>query len=322
MKNSLNTIIFGTLKLKATMKRFKITSILFVLLSVLSISCDTEPVDPVLNENGNGNENPGSGSAVFKVDFNGETYVATNTLATVGNGLISIGGLKGSNGQAVSIVIEGTTTGTYSGGDVALMDYNPGNSEYSYSNLFVEGADAGSVTISSIDTANKTISGTFHFLGKWTDDEANIPSITFTNGTFTNIPYTGGIATPDEFFKATVDGTPFSYAGSDLAVVVAEGTPTLITINAINANHKFNISFPDTITQGTYTFQVGASVTARARYTDAQDNNYNITGGTLTITSNANGWVAGSFSFPVMAADGTTVLHTVSAGTFNVEWDF
>lgn len=303
------------------MKRIKFLSILFLALSAITLtSCgDTEPVDPVLTQPGDG-ETP-AGPAVFKVDFSGQTYVATATTAVIGQGLITVHGAKGANGQAVSIVVEASTTGTYNG-ELALMDYNPGNSEYSYSNLFVTGPDAGSVTISSIDTVNKTISGTFSFKGEWTNTDANLPSVAFTNGAFENIPYTGNVATPDELFKATVDGTVFSYTGGDLVVVTTEGTPNLITINAVNVNHKFNISFPETVTPGTYTFEVGPSVTARAGFTDAEDVDYTITGGSLTITSNTGGWVEGSFSFTVLGEDGTTVLHTVSAGTFNVEWDF
>jgi len=310
------------------MKRIKLLSVLFLALAATTFtSCgDTEPVDPVLTQPGDG-ETP-AGPAVFKVDFSGQTYVATATTAVIGQGLISVQGVKGTNGQAVSIVVEGTTTGTYSG-EVAVMDYNPGNnSGYSYSNMFVTGTNAGSVTISSIDTVNKTISGTFNFIGEWTDMEANLPSVAFTNGSFENIPYTGtaggGIPNPvgDEFFKATVDGSEFSYAEADLAVAVGDGNPNIVTINAINANHAFNIGFPDTITAGTYTFAVGASATTTAGFTDAEGVHYNVTGGSLIITSNTGGWVTGSFEFTVVGENGTTVLHTVSAGTFNVEWDF
>jgi len=297
------------------MKKFRLLSAVLVMFTVLGlVSCDTEPVDPVLNPGG---ENPGTNPVrqpVFKVDFSGQTYVATNTIATVGSGLITIGGVKGTNGEMVSIVISGTAQGTYSGENV-MMDYNPGNSEYSYSNLFVSGADAGSVTISSINTQNKTISGTFQFKGEWTDSEANMPSVIFTNGVFENIPYTGAVDTEEEFFDATVDGTDNSYAGSDLAVVVAgAGAGETISINTYGENHKLVFSFPTTITAGTYTFATGPSATVGARFIDANNESHTVMGGSLTITSNANGWVAGSFSY--------TVDNHVVSGDFNVEWDF
>ena len=300
------------------MKRISFLAVLFVAFSAMTFtSCDTEPVDPVLTPNPG--EEPGGGTApaVFKVDFSGQTYVATSTIATVGQGLITIGGLKGTNGEMVSLVIEGTGTGTYDGSK-AFMDYNDGTSEYSYSNLdFANGEDTGTVIITKIDTATKTISGTFNFVGFWTNDEDNKPSIAFTNGTFENIPYTGGVETGAEFFKATVDGTANSYAGSDLAVAVTD----YISFTAVGADHNLAISFPKTITQGTYTFAVGAGATTTAKFIDADDNSYNITGGSLTITSNVNGWVAGSFSYNVTDDAGATI-HTVTGGTFNVEWDF
>lgn len=306
------------------MKKFRLLSVFFVLLSALSFtSCDTEPVDPVLN--GNNGEGPGGGNgsapASFKVDFSGQTYVATSTMATIGKGLISIGGIKGNNGQMVSIVLDGTTEGTYEGAK-ALIDYNPGNSDYSYFNIDPNtGEDTGLVTITKIDKVNKTVSGTFNFIGWWSNEELNLPSIAFTNGSFQNIPYVDSIDTGEEFFKATVDGSAHSYAGADLAVAVSEGTVNYISINAIGANHKFVLSFPDTVTPGTYTFATGASSTKRASFTDAEDNDFNVTGGTLTITSNTGGWVKGTFSFPVTNEAGETI-HTVSAGSFNVEWDF
>lgn len=305
------------------MKKFRLLSAFLVLLSAVSFtSCETEPVDPVLNGN-NGGVPGGGGSAPasFKVDFSGQTYVATSTIATIGKGLISIGGIKGNNGQMVSIVLDGTTEGTYDG-TKALIDYNPGNSEYSYLNLNPDtGEDTGSVVITKIDKVNKTVSGTFNFIGWWSNDELNLPSIAFTNGSFQNVPYTDGIDTGNEFFKATVDGSAHSYAGADLAVAVSEGAVNYISINAIGANHKFVIIFPDTVTPGTYTFAPGALSTKRASFTDAGGNDFDVTGGTLTITSNTGGWVKGTFSFPVTNEAGETI-HTVSAGSFNVEWDF
>lgn len=305
------------------MKKLNLLSVFFVILSAVSFtSCDTEPVDPVLGEN-IGQQPQQPGAAVFKVDFSGQTYVATSTIATVGDGLITIGGLKGTNGEMVSIIIEGTAAGTYDASK-ALMDYNPGGaSEYSYTNFNLgTGEESGTVTITSINTTNKTISGTFSFTGWWGNDEENLPSVAFTNGQFENIPYTGGVPTGGEFFDATVDGQEFTYAGSDLAVAVAGGGggTDIVSVNAYGDSHRLILTFPANITAGTYAFATGVA-DIKARYRDAEGVEYQIDGGSLTIVSNQGGWVKGNFSFQVKDDTGATI-HTVTAGDFNLEIDF
>lgn len=307
-------------KIKALLSVFAV-----VFAAVNFTSCDTEPVDPVLLDNIG--QQPGtSGPAVFKVDFSGETYVASSTAAVINDANIAITGIKGTNGQAVSILVNGTAVGNYVAANV-ILDYNPSNdSEYSYSNVnLATGQESGAVSITSIDKVNKTISGTFSFVGWWGNSDLNLPSIAFTNGVFQNIPYTGntggGPVTSDEYFKARVDGQDNTYEGADLLVALADGgSGETISINAFAEDHTLFISAKADITPGTYQFANGFGSSASATFISAADVSFPVTGGTLTITSNTNGFLKGTFSFTVTNDAGET--HTVTNGDFNVEYDF
>jgi len=119
------------------MKRFGLLSALFIMLSAIGFtSCDSEPVDSELvGSNDNEGANAPAGPAVFKADFSNQTFTATETKAFKTEALISIQGMRGTNGEMFTLVIDGTTTGTYNN---ALLSYEPNNlSEYTYLTLIL-----------------------------------------------------------------------------------------------------------------------------------------------------------------------------------------
>lgn len=299
------------------MKNFRLLSVIFVLFSAIQFtSCETEPVDPVLNENNNNGGNPGTGTSTFKVDFNGETHTATQVVATVGNELIQISAVLGPNGKALSILIEGAEVGTYTS-DKLLMAYAPGNTEDTYNN-FSDEETSGTVKITSINKTNNTISGTFSFKGWYGDTEANLPAIEFTNGTFT-IPFTP-TGTPTEFnsFKAKVDGTLIDYSNDVIAATVEANGNEYITINTVG-DYAINIQTNSNIVPGTYTFKSILDGGPVAGLETSDGTNYNITGGSLIITGNSGTVLKGTFSFEAKNSEGVTV-HTVTEGTFEIEY--
>jgi hypothetical protein len=310
------------------MKRFKFLPAFLILFTALSfIACETEPVDSQLINNPNPTpENPEEGDAVFKVDFDGQTYTATSTTAVMGQGLITIGGFRGTQGESVALVVDGTQTGTYT---EALMVYTPSNaSEYGYTNVnpdLNENQDpTGSVIITSIDTVNHTISGTFAFTGWWSDADADLPNKIFTNGVFENIPYTGGPGTNpipgEDAFIATVDGTFNNYA-SDLVVAVSgEGNDEILSLTGNHATHDIYFSIRTNTPAGTYNLTPEFMVLPRMRYYDAAtDTTYNVEEGQVIITSNNGTRMVGTFSGVVKDAEGVTI-HTITAGGFDVDY--
>lgn len=298
------------------MKNFRLLSVIFVLFSAIQFtSCETEPVDPVLNENINNGGNPGTGTNVFKVDYTGQTHTATQVVATVGNELIQIGAVLGPNGEALSILIEGAAVGTYTS-DKLLMAYDPGNTEDTYNNFSDEGT-SGTVKITSINMTNHTMSGTFSFKGWYGDAGANLPAIEFTNGVFENIPFTPtGTPTPFNLFKAKVDGTLIDYSNDVIGGTVEANGNEYITINTVG-DYKINIQTNSNITPGTYVFKSITDGGPVANLETADGTNYNITGGSLIITSNGGGVLKGTFNFEAKNGEGVTV-HTVTEGTFEI----
>lgn len=303
------------------MKRVKIFSVLFVLLSAFCFtSCDTEPVDPVLNNGENPGENPNNpnnpGTAVFKADYNGSTHTAQQTVAVLGDDLIQIVGLFGTNGESIAIVVGAAPeVGTYPMNDDILMAYNANAADDSYYNMTNEGY----FEITAIDTANKTISGKFSFKGSYGDTEP-YPTIMFTNGVFTNIPYTGGTGpvTPEEnAFSAKIDGVATDYADDVLGSYVGTGDQEYIIITALG-DYKITLQTNYDVTPGTYAFT--GDVTAGmpiATFTVGDVDYTNIVGGNFTVTSNDGEHITGSFSFTVKNNDGETI-HTVTNGVFDI----
>lgn len=305
------------LKYKSYMKRVKILSVLLVLLSAFSFtSCDTEPVDPVLNENNGENpgENPGTGAGVFKADYNGSTHTAIQTQAILGDDLIQIVGVFGANGEAIAIgVAASPQVGTYPMNDDILMAYNANADADSYFNMTNEGY----FEITSIDTANKKISGKFSFKGTGGDDGA---SIMFTNGVFTNIPYTGGtgpVTPEDNVFHAVIDGVETDYADDVLGAYADVNGSEYVLITALG-DFKITIQADYEVDPGTYVFtgNIQQGMPLATVNVDGVEYN-NIEGGSLTITYNDGEHITGSFNFTVKNEAGETI-HTVTNGVFDI----
>jgi hypothetical protein len=299
------------------MKRLRILSIFMVLFSVIGFtSCDTEPLDPNLldGEDGNGPTTP----ALFKVDFGGQTFTASSTQAVITDGLIVVSGVRGTKGEMVSLAISATKVGTYTGDDI-ILSYDPSaDSEFTYNN-FNDTDSNGTVTITSINTTTKTISGTFNFTGYWGDFESNLPSVAFTNGSFTNIPYksnaTPGTGDDEEYVRATIAG-----AAKNFEITGSTDSGEYLTINgqSIADDSNISVAVKTDIQKGTYA--IGSSVfeaDAGATYRKGDDS-YRSTSGSLTIISNDGSTIKGTFSFNASAADDKTI--SITAGAFNIEY--
>jgi PBP1b-binding outer membrane lipoprotein LpoB len=168
------------------MKKIKILSIIGTFMLLFLFSCDNEPVDSTVNLNPVTPSLPIS----FKVSFSGKTYTTSLASAVFIDGNIIINAFRGDELESFSMDIMGNTVG----------DYPTNENEIAYrasvtAPLFVsvnpadEVSDTGKITITSINTVNKRISGTFNFTG-YSNDGSVTSTKEFTNGVFTNIPYT------------------------------------------------------------------------------------------------------------------------------------
>src|SRR5690606_39920315 len=55
----------------------------------------------------------------------------------------------------------------------------------------ISGNSSSMLTIASINQQNKTISGTFQFVGYKVDEELTVEEVVFSNGAFVNVSYAG-----------------------------------------------------------------------------------------------------------------------------------
>lgn len=304
------------------MKKIKLLSVIMLLFAAAGlISCETEQIDQnLLNGQQNGGNN--TAPASFKVDFSNETYTASTAQAQVQGTNMAIIGARGTAGEVVSLTIPGgVATGTY---NTATMMYVPsatGGGFYSNTN-FETGATNGSVTITNINTTAKTVSGTFNFTGYYSSPTQNLPNVAFTNGSFTNVPYTGTIPgtnpptnpTQEEYYKATVNGTVMDFS-DDIQIITSGGFMNLMGIDGSNS---ISITVNESNGVGTYEFSSSPFPGPTAFYSNGMGI-FTSQSGTLTIISKQNGWIKGTFSFTGGTAPD---VFEVTNGEFNIEYDF
>ena len=258
-----------------------------------------------------GGSTPPVGSGVLKATVAGSAFTAAVTNAVLGSGRLFIQGVD-ATGKGITINVEETTPGTYT---EAILAYSEDvTTEDSYSNIL---NDSGTITITSIDTVNHTITGTFSFTGDYSDTGAGLPAKVVTNGVFTNVPYVSSVDNTD-VFNATVNGTAVTYGGSDLTIGFIDVNEfSAVTLRGTNANHVVELVINEDTPVGTYSFTDAIGALPQATFTDANGLNHNITRGSLVITANDGIRIKGTFEFDVL--DGTTVTNTVTAGAFDIE---
>lgn len=317
------------------MKKIKFLSVCFVLLTssiFTSCSTDVEPLDPAVELNPENPTNPVSG--VLKVDFDGQTFVATTVQAVVNNTAIAISGLRAPNGDFIQITLPAplNQVGTYTWDDAlaantvlglvystsGALGYVTAPEDADFAD-FPEYEDTAKVTITSINMENKTISGTFQFTGgRFSDDGESIETKTFTNGSFTDISFSGDIAGPSgNSFFAKLDGADFTPA----TVTANKLTDLIYIIGKKQGIENISVVVPVTATPGTYEMDIFGDYKAIYIQDTSNTGTFNSDEGTLTIISHdtANKKIKGTFNF-IGSSFFTTTTHTITDGTFEVTY--
>jgi Family of unknown function (DUF6252) len=296
-----------------------LSALLTLFVAIGFTGCQTEPVDPAVLDN---EPIDVPGDASFTVQFGGQTFEADATQAVIEGGLITVGGMRGTNGETVAFVLAGNQEGTYNAANLdeggLLFSYTPtASSEYTYNNFNDDGSSLnGVVEITEIDEVNHTISGTFSFTGYYGDSGANLPSVAFTNGQFTDIPYETDVINPGEdgeYFNATIDGEDWEF---DIFAAADSGSYITVSANDFASGTQVSVTMPANITPGTYAitddFTEGPSAIL-----GMNDDVYSSPSGTLTITANDGDFIVGTFSFAAVNGDDQTV--PVTNGEFSIE---
>ncbi len=186
------------------MNQFKKISLFLILsLSFLIQSCDNEPIDVAIEIP----EPIDVGS--LQVNFDGQVFESTATTATktIGAGSVATykitGTLTGTTTKAVTILFTENGTNTFltggipysqgGGGSVSYME-NTATPTSMFTSINYANATLGTgqINMTSINTTNKLISGTFNCTVYMLDPVTGTvnSSKVFSNGIFNNVPYT------------------------------------------------------------------------------------------------------------------------------------
>ena len=146
------------------MRTFKSTLLLMFILCFSIVSCDNEPLEGTFTDEIGTGSNTGSGSTTGNTSFfakvDGVEFAEQNLMGTKASGMLAIMASRTDGTQIVISMPDTVTPGTY---NFDLATYVGQYSKTSPS-VMVTRADSGSVTISSHDTANKKVVGTFNFV--------------------------------------------------------------------------------------------------------------------------------------------------------------
>lgn len=302
------------------MKKHNLLTYLLIFSTLLFTSCseEFEPIDPAIQIPGNGNV--GSTAAVFSVDFNGATFVASNYQAVITGGSIVVSGIRASNGDSVSFIVSGTTTGSYPANQNIII-YQPAGTDYGYLGINYNNPalNTGSIVITSINTTNNTISGTFNFTGYWSDiDEEGVLPIAFTNGVFNNIPFTSENYTEDTFY-AKVNGQEFVDVDIFTAITSTSDVELISVAGHDAGGNSITVSVRSNIAPGTYEITGSNSDLVQMFYEREADEFWErCLNGTVTVVERTATQIKCTFSGIV--TDGETA-YSITEGAFDVEYE-
>jgi len=294
----------------------RLPRIIVAALLVLLISCSKE----VSQETGHQTV-PAQGN--FYATIEGVQWDADSLqLIQVGNNGVIISGLS-KTGIEISIALPTFKTGTYTLNASSIpfafyVDLFGSLANVYYSNA---GSASGNVTISSIDTTNHLVSGSFQFNLVNPSDNS---SKSVTSGVFAYIPYSGGTVpvtppgTAIDTLKASVDGslfTPFQ--------ITASATGGQLVVAGITSDGaSLALLMPDNITPGSYNLDFGTGIYIGV---------YNPPGTTVGLVSQANGVltiishdtiakrITGTFSFIASPISSGTPV-TITEGYFSISY--
>ncbi|RZJ70127.1 DUF6252 family protein [Flavobacterium sp.] len=294
--------------------KFLIAIMAFV--SVFNIvSCDVEQLDPAVIPDPS-NPNPTENGS-FQVKVDGTQYTALTAQGFIAGGAITIAATR-ANGDSFAFVIGGNTSGSYAANQNILMFTQSGSEDgWQSVNPTNPGENTGSVVISSVNTTNHTITGTFQFKGYWNGTGDMAPK-DFTEGTFT-VPYTddlGGPSTND--FSALVDGTAFN-ATNVSAQESVNGSISVISIAGISQNATISVIVNSDITVGNHPIATGSVITdgVQVMYLGAGGSGGPATSGSVNITQKTADHIKGTFTATI---EGQTANYQITQGSFDVAY--
>jgi len=313
--------------------------VLFTAFHFSSCSSEFEPVDPAIvipdptDPTDPDPTDPETGT--FKVDFDGQTYIATTTQAIVNSEYVAITAIRGASAELFQLTIPHGAVGTYTWDSVGptgvlAMAYAPSSGSEGYIAAqdgpdgefsdFPGYVDTATITISSINATTHRIKGTFQFTGVRFADESGetIQTKVFTNGSF-DLPYTADVVAPTgNSFTAKLDGAVFTPTN----IMAVSNSGMIQIIGRRGSIENISINVPSTITPGTYDLDMFGDYVGMYIANSTPEGTFGADGGSVTIISHdtGTGKIKGTFNFTVSSflAPGT---HSITDGTFDVDYN-
>ena len=227
-------------------------------------------------------------------DTNGTPAIIAITATSINGRELNFGVID--SGVHVYSVFTNDTTIFANGAEYSDSTSPAKGSFYSSDSNTTNHIKIGTISITNIDTINKTITGTFSFK---VYRQSDTTSKSFTNGIFTKVPYTkiGGVipSAGTDSFHVKINDTLFNA----FSIIPLNGIGA-VSINASDSvgRQSVALTFNDTIKPGNYTFDL---LTRFGVYTLNSSTIYPATVGTglLQILENnvVSKRVRGNFSF-------------------------
>jgi hypothetical protein len=292
---------------------------LFAILLFSIVSCSKE----MSVEHGS---TPGTGTnGDFYASINGNQWSADSLqLVLVRDGVVTISGLSKTGGE-ISMILPMLKTGTYPVGGLSL-------SYALYVNLLddptkIYSSDAsnasGTITISSIDTVNHLIGGSFQLnLVDLSDNSIG----TITNGVFAHIPYSSTTTqqngTGKDTLTAVVNGVQFTPPQVIVQTTVS-GSAQQLLVGGISADQseRLAILMPANITAGTYNMDFATGNYIGIYYPPTGETLLSLASGSLTIISvnTVARRIKGTFYFTASPLTSGTPAN-ISNGYFSINY--
>lgn len=265
-------------------------------------------------DSGGSNTGGGNNSGAMTAKVDGTAWTANTAGASIVNGVMNITGIGG-DGSTITMTIQADQEGTYAldfGGQNAGVYMKSGANNSFLSNAH---ADAGgTVTVTSINSANKTMSGTFSYEGYHPTD---MIFINITEGQFTDIPYTTDVGGgSNNSLSADIDGS--SWTATAVNGAVALGRLTIVGSDNQGVV-SVSVSMPEDVAVGTYdlTFlgdYIGQYNKFSTEFLSSDDGKLNI-----TKHDKSGKKIEGTFNFNASDFNGT-LNSAITNGSFVVSY--
>mgnify|MGYP006174319875 FL=1 len=285
---------------------------------VILTSCSSDSSD----------QTPLTGSITATIDGqNWRSNIAIAAIQSVnfdeinGSVLQILGTASNASSLAINIPLQNLSVGTYTfnGFDAdGNLSYNTMDDSYSSD----ETNGTFTLTISSYNIANGTISGTFSgtLIGFDTPTEISV-----TNGTFNNITvisqqlYSNGTMSlklnSGSIFNMDTDNSDGKYL---MIQQVSEANKIIVYGYNTNLGADYgiySIMIPENATVGSHTIDGN---NYDAGFNNNSNIDYTTTGGTINITSHSGNTIVGTFNF---TATGNSQTMTISQGNFSITYN-